>query len=189
MTTALRSQIGKVHALEERAEKFKAVPWDQLRAEDPDTWRELRDDYAATRDDLAQAKQELEKGETDYRAKVAEDANKHLAAVDKALADPKTGIPGWGPQKAQEIASFAGTQGYTPADLRQASATDWKILNLAAEGAKALKAKQQVQRHTQAQTTTPAAPIKGAAPPRGLSDRMSTKVWMDRRNAEAAKAR
>lgn len=189
MTTALRSQIGKVHALEERAEKFKAVPWDQLRAEDPDTWRELRDDYAATRDDLAQAKQELEKGETDYRAKVAEDANKHLAAVDKALADPKTGIPGWGPQKAQEIASFAGTQGYTPADLRQASATDWKILNLAAEGAKALKAKQQVQRHTQAQTTTPAAPIKGAAPPRGLSDRMSTKEWMDRRNAEAAKAR
>ena len=189
MTTALRSQIGKVHALEERAERFKQVPWDQLRAEDPDAWRELRDDYAATRDDLAQAKQELEKGENDYRAKVAEDANAHLAAVDKALADPKTGIPGWGPQKAQEIASFAGTQGYTPADLRQASATDWKILNLAAEGAKALKAKQQVQRHTQAQTTTPAAPIKGAAPPRGLSDRMSTKEWMDRRNAEAAKAR
>lgn len=189
MTTALRSQIGKVHALEERAERFKQVPWDQLRAEDPDAWRELRDEYALTRDDLAQAKQELEKGENDYRAKVAEDANKHLAAVDKALADPKTGIPGWGPQKAQEIASFAGTQGYTPADLRQASATDWKILNLAAEGAKALKAKQQVQRHTQAQTTTPAAPIKGAAPPRGLSDRMSTKEWMDRRNAEAAKAR
>lgn len=189
MTTALRSQIGKVHALEERAEKFKAVPWDQLRAEDPDTWRELRDDYAATRDDLAQAKQELEKGETDYRAKLAEDANKHLAAVDKALADPQSGIAGWGPQKAQELAVFAGTQGYTPADLRQASAADWKILNLAAEGAKALKAKQQVQRHTQAQTTTPAAPIKGAAPPRGLSDRMSTDAWMERRNAEAAKAR
>lgn len=189
MTTALRSQIGKVHALEERAEKFKAVPWDQLRAEDPDTWRELRDDYAATRDDLAQAKQELEKGENDYRAKVAEDANKHLAAVDKALADPKTGIPGWGPQKVQELAAFAGTQGYTADDLRQASASDWKILNLAAEGAKALKAKSQVQRHTQAQTTTPAAPIKGAAPPRGLSDRMSTDEWMRQRNAQAAKAR
>lgn len=189
MTTALRSQIGRVHSLNERVEQFNQVPWDQLYEHNPDEWRALRDDFLRTQDKLAVAKQELEKGETDYRAKLAEDANKHLAAVDKALADPKTGIPGWGPQKAQEIASFAGTQGYTPADLRQASATDWKILNLAAEGAKALKAKQQVQRHTKAQETAPAAPIKGAAPPRGLSDRMSTDEWMRQRNAQAAKAR
>lgn len=189
MNTALRSQIGKVHALEAQMEKFATVPWDQLREADPDLWRQLRDDQSVLRDDLSQAKQELEKGENDYRSKLAEDANKHLASVDQALSDPKTGIAGWGPEKAREIASFAGTHGYSVDDLRQASAADWKILNLAAEGAKALKAKQQVQRHTTAQTTQPAAPVKGNAPQRGLSDRMSTAEWMRQRNAEAAKAR
>lgn len=189
MNTALRSQIGKVHALEERVGQFDKVPWDQLRAQDPDLWREMLDDRTAAREQLSQARQELEKGENDYRSKLAEDANKHLASVDQALSDPKTGIAGWGPQKAQEIASFAGTHGYTTDDLRQASAADWKILNLAAEGAKALKAKQQVQRHTKAQTTQPAAPVKGNAPQRGLTDSLSTKEWMERRNAQAAKAR
>lgn len=189
MTTALRSQIGKVHALEERAEKFKQVPWDQLRAEDPDTWRELRDDYAATRDDLAQAKQELEKGETDYRAKVTEDASKHLAAVDKALADPQSGIPGWGPQMVQQLAGTAQTLGHSVEALRAANPADWKTLYYADIGMKAEQQRKQVQRHTQAQTTTPAAPIKGAAPPRGLSDNLSPEEWQKRRNEQLAKRR
>lgn len=187
MTTALRSQIGAVHALEEQVKKYEAIPWDQLRASDPDEWRELRDDYAATRDRLSEAKQALQKGEAEYQAKITEAESARLAATNAALADPKTGIPGWGEQKMRELVTFAGQHNVSVSELQQFSAEHWKLLNLAAIGAKSQQQQRSVERHKKTQETRPAAPIKGGASAPDLNSTKDIGTWMQRRNAQVAK--
>lgn len=186
-TTALRSQIGRVHAAEERVKRYEAIPWDQLRASDPDEWRDMWDDYRTARDELDTAKQELAKGEEEYTAKETEAERARLAATNAALADPKTGIPGWGEQKMRELAAFGGQHGVSISELQQFSASHWKLLNLAAIGAKSQKQQQAVQRHQTTQQTRPAAPIKGTGAVRDLNSVKDTGEWMRRRNAEVAK--
>lgn len=184
---ALRSEIGKVHALEERIGQFQAVPWDQLRAASPDEWRELRDEYVATRDQLTEAKASLTKKEGEIAEAERQADATRIAETEAALADPKTGIPGWGPQVFQDLVSFAGTHGYSPADLRIASTSDWKLLHLASIGAKAQQQQQRVAQHKKTQETRPAAPTKGTGAVRDLNSVKSTDEWMRRRNAQVAK--
>lgn len=187
MTKALRSQIGTVTALENRVEQFKNLDWEALKAADIDRYRELRDSYMETRDQLESARGDLDKAENEHREKERQADATRLRETEAALADPKTGIPGWGPKVFQELVSFAGTQGISATDLRQASAGEWKILHLASLGAKAQQQQQRVQRHKQVQQTQPAAETKGRAPSQGLSGVKDTGEWMRRRNAQVAK--
>lgn len=189
MTQAHRAQIGRVQAAQDRVEKFKSIPWDQLQNEDRDTWRDLRDDYDVARDQLREAQADLAKSETEYQAKEAEAQNTRLAAVNAELADPVKGIPGWSQEMVRDLSSFAGQYGVDTDDLLQFSASHWRLLHLAKEGLAARNRQQRVTQHQKAQETRPAAPIKGNGVVRRLSDDMSTAEWMKKRNADAAKAR
>lgn len=187
MTQALRADLGKVHSLEDRVEKFKALPWEQLRASNPDEYRELRDEYQIARDDLLEAQGSLKQKEDDFREKERQSDATRLSETEAALRNPETGIKGWGPQLFQELVGFAGTHGLSPSDLRQASVGEWKLLHLAKLGAQAQQQQQKVQRHKTTQKTRPAAEVKGNAPSQGLNSVKSTDEWMRRRSAQAAK--
>lgn len=186
--TALRGEVGKVHALQERIEAYKAIPWDQLREENPDEWRYHSDRYSAAREELKTAEAALEEKQTALRDQERQEDATRIRETEAALADPETGIKGWGAQLFQELVGFAGTHGISPADLRQASVGEWKILHLASLGAKTQQQQRQVQRHQQAQQTRPAAPVKASAPTGGTNDKLSTDEWMRRRNAQTRKA-
>lgn len=185
--TALRSELGRVQALEDRIEKYRALPWDDLREYNPDEWREARDDYLLARDELAEAKATLSKSESEYEAKLQEATNARLAATNAALSDPTTGIPGWGVEVMRELATFAGQHGVGVADLQEFEASHWKLLHLASLGAKAQQQQQRVAQHKKTQETRPAAPIKGTGAVRDLNAVKSTDEWMRRRNAQVAK--
>lgn len=187
MTQALRADLGKVHALEDRVEKFKALPWEQLRASNPDEYRELRDEFQIARDDLLEAQGSLKQKEEGLRDQERQTDATRLRETEAALANPETGIKGWGPQLFQELVGFAGTHGIDPSDLRQASVGEWKLLHLAKLGAQAQQQQQKVQRHKATQKTRPAAEVKGNAPSQGLASVKSTDEWMRRRSAQVAK--
>jgi len=184
---ASQQGLGKVHALEDRVEKFKALPWEQLRASNPDDYRELRDEFQIAKDDLQEAQGSLKQKEDDLREKERQSDATRLSETEAALSNPETGIKGWGPQLFQELVGFAGTHGIAPADLRQASVGEWKLLHLAKLGAQAQQQQQKVQRHKETQKTRPAAEVKGNAPSQGLASVKSTDEWMRRRTAQVAK--
>lgn len=184
---ALRKEIGTVHALETTVEQFKGLDWDALRSADIDRYRELQDAYRETRDKLDEAKTSLGAKEREIAEAERQADATRIAETEAALADPKSGIPGWGPQVFQDLVTFAGTQGYSPADLRQASVADWKILHLASVGAASQQRQRRVEQHKTTQQTRPAAPMKGNGAVRDLSSVKSTDEWMRRRNAEVRK--
>lgn len=184
---ALRKEIGTVHALETTVEQFKGLDWDALRSADIDRYRELQDAYRETRDKLDEAKTSLGAKEREIAEAERQADATRIAETEAALADPKTGIPGWGPQVFQDLVTFAGTHGYSPADLRQASVADWKILHLASVGAASQQRQRRVEQHKTTQQTRPAAPMKGNGAVRDLNSVKSTDEWMRRRNAEVRK--
>lgn len=182
-TQALRSEIGRVHACQEQVEKFEALPWEQLRAADPDEYRELRDEFSLARDRLAEAQGKLQSKEAELGQSERQADATRLAEVEATLTRD---IPNWGPEVFKELVGLASEHGITQLELRQASASEWKILHLASLGAKALKSKTSVQRHEKAQSTRPAAQTKGRAPVVGVRDELSTAEWMARRNKTAS---
>ncbi|HQT52422.1 MAG TPA: hypothetical protein PKX06_02940, partial [Phenylobacterium sp.] len=182
-TQALRSEIGRVHACQEQVEKFEALPWEQLRAADPDEYRELRDEFSLARDRLAEAQGTLQSKEAELGQSERQADATRLAEVEATLTRD---IPNWGPEVFKELVGLAGEHGISQVELRQASASEWKILHLASLGAKALKSKTSVQRHEKAQSTRPAAQTKGRAPVVGVRDELSTAEWMARRNKTAS---
>lgn len=183
-TQAVRTELGRVAAAEDLVKKYEAIndaTWQELRASDPDTYRDLRDEMREAKDKLEAAKGALTAKEAELTESERQADVTRLEEVEATL---KRDIEGWGPERFRELVQFAGEQGISQAQLRQASAGEWKILNLAAIGAKSLKTKAAVKRHETTQSTRPSAPVRGSARSAGIGDSLGTDEWMRRRNAQ-----
>lgn len=193
---ALQADYGKVHALDMQVKAFEAINWDEL------------DREAAASEDPISAQAEINKLERQYRRIVAErdGAQKDLdgkvserrlqsereAATAtqetfRQLSDPKTGIKGWGQEKATTLANLAMSEGVTVEEIKQADTRTWKLLDRLHRAESQLTKQKAATNHASAQQTTPAKAVSGkTTPPAGLDDRLSTSNWMERRNAELA---
>lgn len=134
--------------------------WAAIRNEDPDNYRAHRDAFS----DLKEAKREAVEKLT---AKKAERTTEAQQATAKRIQDgyaelPKL-IPGWNADVENEVAAFGRSLGISQEALTQSVAEplNIKILHLAMEGEKALKAKAQAAKLAKAQTTQPAHTLRG----------------------------
>lgn len=181
---ALKADYGKVHALDLQVKAFEAINWDEL------------DREAAASEDPISAQAEINKLERQYRRLVAErdGAQKDLdgkvserrlqsereAATAtqetfRQLSDPKTGIKGWGQEKATTLANLAMSEGVTVEEIKQADARTWKLLDRLHRAESQLTKQKAANSHASAQQTTPAKAVSGkTTPPAGLDDRLST---------------
>lgn len=225
--TALPAEHQRIAIIDHTIEAVKAqiaefeddIDWDKFRAqaaEDP-AQRVLYDRtrlaWDAAKDRLNQLNTERGTAEKDLSTKDAERLTAQRTAsaeasakawqeTETALADEKTGIPGWSPDKAKQLASVAVKEfGVTAEELQHMhDPRQWKLLHTLqstrdelTKAQAALKQKTTADNHSKAQQSTPAAAVKGSgaqardpATPRG--DGLGTKEWMARRNAQKAKA-
>lgn len=186
---AFREDIGKVHALETQAAAFQAITtdqWAQLYADDPDQYRQLQGQHERIKLDLDRAKSDLTAKE---QTRLQEASASRAKAVQEAATVLTRDIPGWSPDYAGKLATFATqTFGVTMDELRDT--TDprmWKLIHAAYGNDQKAKTNAKVAQQEKVASVTPAAVVKGAASaPTGLADNLSTAEWMRRRNAQAA---
>ena len=196
------------------------VDWDTFRAqaaEDPAqkalydktrlAWDAAKDRLNTLNAERGTAEKDLSTKEQarleDARVKAEEASANAWKETEAALADEKTGIPGWSPEKAKQLASVAVKEFGVTAEELQAmhDPRQWRVFNALqttrdelAKAQAALKQKTTADNHGKAQQSTPAAAVKGSgasardpATPRG--DGLSTEQWIARRNAQVAKQR
>jgi hypothetical protein len=188
---ALREANVDLHAniktLEAQKRQLEAIPGDRiqrLRAEDPAEYNRLVGDYQAVQTALANAKDQ----QTALHNELTSRAERAIATShEKAIEEAARTIPDFLTRRPEleKIATEIG--GYT--DLKQASAGDYRLLDLVAEGLKARESRAKAAKQQTAATAQPAAEIvKGRTPvTRPLDDRASTAAWMKARNEQAAK--
>ena len=188
---ALKSETVAVAKLEEQAGEFEKVDWDGLFQADRAMYDQLRHEQHKVLTALPAAKTALSAKEGELATKRQEAVANQRKELGQNLAKV---IPGWGPDKFREIATFATTEvGVTAEELGEIlDPRVWKLLH-DAQAAKTelatLKSKtQKAQAHVAAQQTKPASTVstKGQFKP-GLDDSLPNDEWMRRRNAQVAK--
>lgn len=187
---ALLSERAKVVSLDEQVGWYEGQNWNQLQAQDADRAQELWMAYQQLKLTRDRAAKEYDDKYKTHVQKVQDDDKTRLKAVEASLADPTTGIKGWGPEMFRDLVTFAETNGVSPAELKNFDVGGWKILHLARLGEKALQKQTATQRQAQSQGTRPAANVGARTPPPPpLSDRASMDSWMKARTAQAERKR
>ena len=153
----------EVVTLDRQLAQYQALTpeqWRSIQQEDPDAYRLHRDAFADLKDARKDAADKL-------TAKKSERATEAQQVTAKRIQDgyaelPKI-IPGWNATVEKEVAEFGRSLGISQEALTQSVAEPMniKILHLAMEGDKALKAKAKAQKLAKAQTTTPAHTLRG----------------------------
>ena len=169
---SLAADYGKVHALDAQLKAFEAVDWDALDSEaqasaDPISAQaevnKLERQYRRLQAEHAAAKKELDGKVEEHRLQREREAATAMQETSRALADPNTGIKGWGPEKAAQLAALAAEEGVTVEELKHADARTWKLLNHLHEARAQLAKQTKASQHEKAQATTPAKTVKGGA--------------------------
>lgn len=197
---SLAADYGKVHALDAQIKAFEAVDWDALdrealASEDPISAQaevnKLERQYRRLQAEHAAAKKELDGKVEEHRLQREREAATAMQETSRTLADPKTGIKGWGPEKAAQLAALAAEEGVSVEELKHADARTWKLLNHLHEARAQLAKQTKASAHEKAQKVAPVKTVStgGGAFKPGLSDDLPTKVWLERRNADLARKR
>jgi len=204
LLTEIQEEVGKVHVLKTQLAAFEAVDWDVA-------WEE-----ASKAENPGQASNEVSRAYARFQ-KLQADATAAAAALDKKKTELATAseqatanrmkevgetlareVPGWSRETAGKLVETGKEFGFELSDF---SVMDdpraWKAFHaLHASRAEVadlkaqLAGKTKAAAHVAAQTTTPAKTVSGAKPAAsGLDDRNNIDAWMERRNAQVAKAR
>lgn len=158
---ALVHEMAQISTFAHRLSWYETVDWQDLRMRDPDHANELWAAYQQTRLKADHARRGLdEKRAVRAQAETAAEAHR-LRSTMAELADPVKGIKGWGPDKFRDLAGFALESGVSPDEIKLATASQWRLLNLAKIGADVLRKQTTVNRHRAAQASTPAHQVRG----------------------------
>lgn len=148
-------------AIETQLGHYEKVDWQ--------TW--LTSDQAAAQAAYMQYQQLKDvRGETDVAITKAKEAEASQMETDRSnrlresAAVLAKEIPGWSPEVASKVATFAQSHGFTAQELSQVDDPRMvKILHLAMGNATNATQRQQVERIAAGQKTTPAQPVRGGA--------------------------
>lgn len=164
----------------------------QLESLDPNELRALRDSDPLEFDRLEREYDRIERAirdKNDHLSKrqreIEEAGERERANYRQAqLAEAAKMVPNFTDEKRTSLEKLAIEKGgYTADQLKLASAADYALLDLAADGLKLRQARQNAAKQKAAATAEPAAEIRGrAAPVKALDDRASTEAWMKARN-------
>lgn len=169
----------KVFAFQQAIQVYQDVDWDALEVQDPvNAQRHFRK--------YMQLTQELEGAESEYQSAVQqrtfETQQEAATRIEQGLAELQRDIPGWGPDKAQELMAFGEKQfGFTREYME--SITDPRLVKLMNYALVAQRTAKKPVATTEG--IKPASKVKGGGQPvSGLDDRLSADEWMKRRNAQ-----
>ena len=180
---ALIKEHATVKNLEEYVNYYNNVDWDAAEEQNPEVAQKEWRRYQQFQRQLDAAKTELETKKTSLKEQQAHSQAQALQETGKVLTRD---IKGFNEQMAQELINTAGRFGFTKDDmLNDPDPRAWKIVHALHEALKKTS-KQAVGDRAQAQAKTAPIKVVGAksAPATGLSDRASTKAWMEARNKQ-----
>lgn len=201
---ALAEDYGKVHALKSQVKAFEAIDWRNLNAEalaadDPQAAQieinSLWMQYQQLKVDAETADKELNGKVSERRLQSEREAATATQETFRQLSDPKTGIKGWGQEKATTLATLAMSEGVTVEEIKQADARTWKLLDRLYTAETQLKQTSKASQHVTAQGVQPATTVKASATPHSRKttdasgDGLSASEWAKRERERTAARR
>jgi hypothetical protein len=177
----------QAYTLHQQLEQFKQVNWGQLEQDDPLQAQNLFRQYTMLRDAQRDV---LGKLQSKQMQRQSQSAAEQAKLRDQTRSELAKAIPNWSPKAEQDLTDYAIKHGYKAEEVKAALDSDARPFRFLH---KAFLYDQLVAKQAQAaKAQNPAEPVKPvggnrAAPPIGLSDRLSTAEWVKRRNAEVAK--
>lgn len=177
-----RQEHVQAYALWEQLQAFQNVNWQQLDQEDPLQAQQLFRQYTMLRDAHRDVVSRIQVKQQERASKATAEAARLKEQTRATLARE---IPNWS-KAEQELVAYAVKHGYKAEEVQAALDTDprpFRFLH------KAFLYDQLIEKQRKAVQPPPAEPIKPvggnrAAPPQGLSDRLSTEEWVRRRNEQ-----
>jgi hypothetical protein len=190
------ADVGKVQALKNALTDFEKVQWADIRSKDPALCDQLWFQYQQTKDQAGKAETELN---AKMQARATEAQRESVKQLQDGAAQLQRDIPGWGPELAGKLNSFAIDHGFTPEELRQV--TDPRVIKLLHAAYQGTQTKKQTETK---QAATKTAAVAEAAKPLPTvtarsaaaekirasdpaSDKLSTEEWARRRNEQLRK--
>lgn len=157
----LRTEHVKVARIEARLDELNKLDWSRMRAEEPDLYRDLRDEQRDVERELERARGDLT---TKNQAFEKQQADK-LGEAQQHLASSLRDVPGWGPELASQAAKFAVEEvGVQPEELKGIlDPRVWKLFVRASKAEAELKTLKTAQNKAKAQSTRPAATVRGGS--------------------------
>lgn len=169
----------KVLAYEGALQGYQDVDWDALEMQDPvNAQRHFRK--------YMQITQELEGARNEYQSAVHqrtfETQQEAATRIEQGLAELQRDIPGWGPEKAEELMAFGAKQFGFDRQFME-SIVDPKLVKLMNYALVAQRTAKKPVATTD--NIKPASKVKGGGQPiAGLDDRLSAEEWARRRDAQ-----
>lgn len=176
----------EVKNLEARKAQLEAIPKDdllRLREEDPVTFDQLDREYDRIERALAAKNEHLSR----RTQEIAQAQEREIATRrERTIAEASAKIPNFTDERRAALEKLAVEQGgYTADQIKLASAGDYVLLDLAAEGLRARQARKAAAKQQAAAAPAPAAEIRGrAAPVKATDDRANIDSWMKARNEQ-----
>lgn len=200
---SLRKEVGQVETIRSRLTEYEKVDWAAVtraaaQSDDPrDAVRvnQARMEFQALQDELQTAEKNLTSKTEELRLQSERERATRMQETGAVLAQE---IENWSPEYAGELVKVGEPFGFTIDDYKTwDDPRAWKAmhaLNTALKRVAALEGRQKTQAkasaNAAAQTTTPAKTVTAkAAPPSRLSDDLTTKSWIERRNQQDAQKR
>jgi len=190
----LTAEIGRVKLFDETLEQYAKVDWATLRMQNPEQANAAFQDYVQMKD---QRERLASKVHEDLQKRQADQQRDFAKRVEEGQQVLMRDIPGWSPELANKLVTFAKSAGLTDADIAsyQDNPRAVKLLHSAWLGQELVK-KQQAAARAPAKADTPSVqPLKqvarkpsGVVKP-GLHDDLSPEEWVKRRNAQIERKR
>lgn len=188
----LTAEIGRVKVFDETLEQYTKVDWASLRAQNPEQANAAFQDYIQLKD---QRDKLASKVHDDLQKRQADQQREFAKRVEEGQQVLLRDIPGWSPELANKLVTYAKSAGLTDADIAsyQDNPRAVKLLHSAYLGQQLLD-KQKAAARAPVKTDTPVQPLKqvarkpsGAAKP-GLHDDLSPDEWRKRRDEQLRKS-
>lgn len=186
-------------AIDARLAQYARVDWAALENQDlfkaQTAFREYQQ-LKDQRDNTLRQRQSLAaKIEQDIHAEREETQRERAKRIQEGHEYLSKQIPGWGPETATKLVSFAKTEGLRDEDIAafEDNPRLVKLLHKSWLGAQATQKQRAAVARATAETTEPIRPVtpvakgRGGPPPAGLDDRLSAEEWVKRRNQQRAK--
>lgn len=174
-------EVTAIRAIEMQLQNFAQVNWQQLADQDPVQAMKLDHQMRALQSQREQLRASVSQRHEQFTQAQQQEAARQLAEGQKVL---QRDIPGWGPELASKLSSFALANGYTEREV-QAIRSPAMVRSLYREYQVAEAKKQAIKRTPQVQTA-PVTRVQSSSKTRAVSDpdKLSTEQWLKWRNAQ-----
>lgn len=172
-------------SLAERIAQYQKVDWARWHQDDPFAAAQATSEYQVLKDQHQQALGQLSHLRN---TRISNEQQATARRIEEGRAVLTREVPGWDDTHKAKLIDFAAGYGFDRSELSDLEADPRvaKVLHAAFRGAELIRKAEKANKHVKDQQAQPAAraTTAGAAPVKGLDDRLSHDEWLKRRNAQ-----